>query len=471
MATVVVAGGGLIGLSTAMLLAKDGHDVTVLERDPSPPPATPTDAWEQWERKGVNQFRLLHMFLPRFRQIASVELPEVIAGMDAAGALRINPLVDAPVELTGGSRPGDEEVEAVTARRPVAESVVASVAQATPGITIRRGVAIRGVLTGTPAAPGVPHVVGVVTEDGEQIGADLVIDATGRRSPLLSWLEAAGGRSPIEDIDDVGFLYFGRHFRSNDGSVPPAFGPLLQHYDSLSLLTLPADNGTWGVGVITSARDTAMRTLRDADVWTTAVKSYPLIAHWLDGEPLDDQIAVMAKLEDRHRTFVVDGAPVATGVLAVGDSWACTNPSLGRGISIGLIHATALRDLLRRASLDDPLGLAVAWHQATLESAEPYVRETLHFDRHRLAQIEAQMAGVPYEPDDLGWELGQCLGAGAAADPDLLRGALRIGTVLATGDQVFAEPGMVDKAMSVGGPLRHEPAPGPTREQLLAALS
>src|SRR4051794_21021376 len=294
MATVVVAGGGLIGLSTAMLLAKDGHDVTVLERDPNPPPATSVDAWEQWERKGVNQFRLLHMFLPRFRQIASVELPEVIAGMDAAGALRINPLVDAPVELTGGLRPGDEEVEAVTARRPVAESVVASVAQATPGVTIRRGVAIGGVLTGTPAAPGVPHVVGVVTQDGEQIGADLVIDATGRRSPLASWLEAAGGRSPIEEIDDVGFLYYGRHFRSNDGSTPPAFGPLLQHYDSLSLLTLPADNGTWGLGVITSAKDSTLRALRDADVWTTAVKSYPLVAHWLDGEPLDDQIMVMA---------------------------------------------------------------------------------------------------------------------------------------------------------------------------------
>ena len=138
MATVVVTGGGLIGLSTAMLLAKDGHDVTVLERDPSPPPATPTDAWELWERKGVNQFRLLHMFLPRFRQIAAAELPEVIAGMDAAGALRINLLSDAPVELTGGPRPGDEEVEAVTARRPVAESVVASVAQTTPGVHERK---------------------------------------------------------------------------------------------------------------------------------------------------------------------------------------------------------------------------------------------------------------------------------------------------------------------------------------------
>ena len=33
------------------------------------------------------------------------------------------------------------------------------------------------------------------------------------------------------------------------------------------MLTLPADNGTWGVGIIASAKDTAMRSLKDVDVW------------------------------------------------------------------------------------------------------------------------------------------------------------------------------------------------------------
>ena len=108
----------------------------------------------------------------------------------------------------------------------------------------------------------------------------------------------------------------------------------------------------------------------------------------------------MAKIEDRHRSFVVDGRPVATGVAPVADSWACTNPSVGRGATIGLIHAQALRDLVRERGLDDPVAFANAWHDITVERVEPLYRDTLAFDRHRLGEIDAQIAGVPYETED-----------------------------------------------------------------------
>jgi hypothetical protein len=225
------------------------------------------------------------------------------------------------------------------------------------------------------------------------------------------------------------------------------------------------------LALITSSKDPVLRQLRDAETWTRVLGSYPLVAHWLDGEPLEDRVVTMSKLEDRERWYVVDGVPVATGVLSVGDAWACTNPSVGRGVSIGLMHAVALRDVIRKEGLDDPVRLALAWDEATTATVEPYVAGTLHFDRNRLAEIDAQIEGVPYEPDDRAWYLATCLGAGAASDPDLLRGTLRVASALATDAEVMSEPGMAEKAVAIGGPLRDTPAPGPSRDELVALVN
>jgi hypothetical protein len=45
--------------------------------------------------------------------------------------------------------------------------------------------------------------------------------------------------------------------------MPPLQGPVHQQHDSLSVLTLPADNGTWAVALCVSARDRVLRGLRD----------------------------------------------------------------------------------------------------------------------------------------------------------------------------------------------------------------
>jgi 2-polyprenyl-6-methoxyphenol hydroxylase-like FAD-dependent oxidoreductase len=470
-ARIIVIGAGVGGLTTASVLARDGHDVTVLERDPSPPPTSADAAWSGWERRGVNQFRMLHFFLPRFRALLDAELPEAVGVAEGFGALRHNSIALAPPEVTGGPRPGDEQFEALTARRPVMEAALARVAESTDGVTIRRGLAVAGLAVGEPTAPGVPHVVGVRTDAGEDLDADLVVDASGRRSPLPGWLAAIDARAPEEEIEDSGFVYYGRYFRSVDGTLPFAFGPPLQHYDSVSVLTLPADNGTWGVGFITSARDAAVRGLRDVSRWSAALKRYPLVAHWGDGEPLDDEVAVMAKIADRHRSFVVDGTPVVTGVIAIADAWACTNPSVGRGASIGFLHVVALRNLLRDHPLDDALGFAAEWHDATLREVEPWYRSTLTFDRHRLAEIEAQTRGEPYDTDDPQWEITHAMEHASLQDPDILRGVVRIAGLLASPDEVLGAPGFLDRVVELGAGWRDAPGAGPDRAELLATLA
>lgn len=464
-----MTGGGIVGLLTAMLLARDGHQVTVLERDPAAPPDDVEAAWDSWARTGVNQFRMLHYFLPRFRAIVEAELPELPPRLEAAGALRLNPMDGIPAELTGGPQPGDEYHMAITGRRPVFESVIARAADETPGVVVRRGVAVAGLVVGPADSPGIPHVAGVRTDDGEEIRADLVVDTTGRRSPLPRWLADVGARPPLEELEDSGFVYYGRYFRSADGSVPPALGGLLQPYGSVSTLTLPADNGTWGVGIITSAKDAPMRRLRHVETWMRVLRSFPLVAHWADGQPLDEAPAVMAKIEDRRRHFCAEGTPVVTGVVAVSDSWACTNPSLGRGMSIGLMHGVALRDLLRE-DLDGPAATARRWAEVTDEVVAPWYESTLVYDRHRLAEIDAVAAGKPYEPDDSGWELTKAMECAAGRDPEVLRGFLSIVGLRTLDRDVLASPGFAERVVSVGGDWRDTPSPGPDRDALLALV-
>ena len=65
MASIVVRGGGLIGLTAAMMLARDGHEIMVLEGDAAPVPEDASAAWEAWPRTGVAQFHQPHNLFPR----------------------------------------------------------------------------------------------------------------------------------------------------------------------------------------------------------------------------------------------------------------------------------------------------------------------------------------------------------------------------------------------------------------------
>ena len=469
MAQIVVMGAGLNGLTTGMLLAHDGHQVTVLERDAAGPRGRAGDLWQRWDRRGVNQFRQLHFMLPRWRAVMERELPEVITGLEDLGGVRTSMLGALPDEMTGGKRDGDERFETVTGRRPVLEAAVAHAAKRTDGLTVCRGVAVTGLVTGHESMAGVPHVSGVTVGGATVVHADLVVDATGRRSPVTGMLAAIGARRPDEEKEDCGFVYYARHFRSADGSCPPARERLLQHFEGVSILTLPCDSGTWGVAFVTSARDKELRALRAVPAWEAALSLFPSVAHWGDAQPITG-VQVIAAIEDRHRRHVVDGEPVVTGLAAVGDAWACTNPSLGRGASIGLLHGCALRDLLREVSPGEPERLARRFDEVTQTTVGPFYRATLEFDRHRLAEINGEITGQPYEPGDPAWDFSKALYAAAACDPDVLRAYTSVAALTAMPADVLAEPGMRDKVISVGSAAPRYSAPAPARAELLAAL-
>jgi 2-polyprenyl-6-methoxyphenol hydroxylase-like FAD-dependent oxidoreductase len=471
-AKIIVLGAGVSGLAAGLLLARDGHTVTVLERDGGPMPASAEEAWEHWGRSGVTQFRQAHYLTPRGREVLEVELPDAAAGVEAAGARRFDVLGLMPPGVGDWRhRDGDERFVTLLTRRSTLEYVLATLGEAQPGMEVRRGASVRGLTT--RRSDGAPQVSGARLESGEELTADLVVDAMGRGSRLPQWLAAAGTAPIAEEAEDSGFLYYTRFFRSRGGAQPEFRAPLLTEFGTFSVLTVPAEKDVWSVTLYAAAGDQPLKRLRDAATWSAVLGACPRHAHWLDGEPITG-VTAMGGIVDRYRRLVSDGGPVVTGLALLGDACTCTNPSLGRGMTLGLVHAARLRDVVR-SHVADPGEFASAWDAVTESELTPWYRETVAEDRARRRYMAALRAGR--EPEAPGGTAGRRLALVAAArtNADAFRAYLANRSCFALERELWQDPGVAtlasgargSEARGSGGPRM----PGPDRERLLGLIA
>jgi 2-polyprenyl-6-methoxyphenol hydroxylase-like FAD-dependent oxidoreductase len=467
MAKVIVLGGGVCGLASGLMLARDGHDVTVLERDGAPVPESLDHAWEAWDRRGVAQFRQAHYLQPRARAVLAHELPDVLDALAEAGAARLEWARMMPPSISDREpRPGDERLVTLTARRTTVELLFSRAAGAQDGLDVRRGVsatALEGIAGG-----GRLRVTGVRTDAGETLAAHLVVDAMGRRSRLPAMVRDAGGPDVEEQAEDAGFIYYTRFFRSGDGSTPQPRGPLNTALESFSVLTIPADVGTWSVTLYTSAGDQPLKRMRHEDAWTAVARACPAHAHWLEGEPLTG-VMPMGGTVDRRRRLPADGS--LTGLALLADAWACTNPSVGRGIALGLLHASRLRAVLAEHG-GDADAFARAWDETTERELGPWYDSTVAGDRERAAALQAARTGGPYViPADPASRLRAALPLAMGADGDLFRAAIEVIGCLTLPSEVFARPGIAERMTAAAAARAEVRMPGPNREELLEILS
>ena len=208
-----------------------------------------------------------------------------------------------------------------------------------------------------------------------------------------------------------------------------------------------------------------VKALRDPEVFTRLIRACPLQAHWLDGQPVTG-ILPMAGILDRYRRFVVGGVPVATGFAAVGDAWACTNPSAGprhqRRPGARPAAARTVRD-----HLGDPAGFARAWDEGTELTRDTVLPQPDPGRPGPAGRDDRAARGPQPPPPD---PASMRLLAAAMQDAGVFRAFLETVLCLALPEEVLARPAIA-AAVDRLGDKQPRPFPGPDRARLLELVS
>ncbi|MEV6848462.1 FAD-dependent oxidoreductase [Actinoplanes sp. NPDC051411] len=466
----IVIGGSVAGLATALALADAGHQVQILERDAQEAPAT-IDAAAARQRATVPQAVHSHAFASLACNLLRKRAADVYEALLEAGGKEIN-LVDypPPALIPVRRRPGDDDLRMVTVRRSTFELVLLRRVLARPGVELVRGATVRGLLR---AEDDPRRVTGVRLADGTERRADIVVDATGRRSALSSWLADAGLPEPRIESENCRIVYYTRHYKLL-AKRPP--GPLNRGFgagglwDSYTAVLFLGDNDTFSISLGVLPEDAALKDVRHPEPFTAAVRATPMLAGWVapgNSEPISGVYA-MGGLDNMLRLPPSQERPV-TGLFAVGDAVCTTNPSYGRGVSLALAHAFLLADLLTAHPVVDDAQASEYLHRTEL-LMRPWLEEAKANDRGRAGLWQATLEGRPPQRPPAGLVTFGLAVAAASQDEEVWRRVANVMMMLQPPSTLYADDDVrarIGKVMAGGPPPQ---LPGASRAELVAAV-
>lgn len=351
----VVVGAGIAGLLSACALSGTFARVIVLERDPLPD--------EPLARPGVSQGRHVHLLLAGGLAAMERLLPGLGQELAAAGAPRLDAAADWHSRFAAGWLPRfDSGVVFRAVSRDLLEYVLRRRVAALANVAIatgRRVVGLEGGAAGKRQRAG--RITGVRVRRHpapapvagandapahELVAADLVVDASGRRSGAPAWLRALGYASAPETVINAQLGYASRWFERPD--LPPG-GTLImpcapdRPYGGV---VCPVENGRWvvtltGTGGVYPPTDEAGFLAFAERAGAQGPARFIRAAH-----PLGP-IAGYRRTENRWRHYErLRHWP--EGLVVMGDALCAFNPVYGQGMSVSAFSALALARWARR---------------------------------------------------------------------------------------------------------------------------
>jgi 2-polyprenyl-6-methoxyphenol hydroxylase-like FAD-dependent oxidoreductase len=353
---VAIIGAGPAGLFTGAGLARRGHEVIAVERDPGPA------ADGSWPRRGVMQFHHAHGFRFQVEQALAQEVPDALQRWLAAGAEPFR------LRLPDGS----EIPMGIRSRRQTFERALRDAALNVPGLRLRQGHA-EAVTEKRGRAAG-------LLVDGVELPADLVIDASGRAGRATRSLRPA----PVSG-GPCGIAYVDRQYQLRPGAEPgPLLNPLAWQadLDGYQTIVFLQERGVFSVLLARPANDPVLAQLRHEVAFEAAARAIPGLADWIDparARPITSVLPGGPLLNAYRGQTGSDGRLALPGLVFVGDAVATTTPTFGRGVAITLLQAQQLLRLVDEHGTDaEAIGEGFdAW---CAEQIKPWVDDHVHMD-------------------------------------------------------------------------------------------
>ncbi|CAD0345296.1 NAD(P)/FAD-dependent oxidoreductase [Xanthomonas hortorum] len=466
---VVVLGGSVAGLMTALALARTGTQVELVERDaltaqPSEP-AIADNTIEHWWRKGAPQARHTHALAALGRRTLQARAADVWQALIDAGAIEM----PFGAQLEGAMalpRCADPELFGLSVRRSLVEDVLKPLVLAEPMIRVQDQTSVSGLLI---RATDIPVVEGVTTTQGD-LRAALTIDALGRGSSFAKWLRAAGVQPPEDTVEGCGLAYFTRWYRIlqrpsvrlDAGFSAGGYAP------SSGCIVCPADNGYASITMMVPYADKALHAFTEPAAFTAAARLHAGIAPWLQPGVMEALSGVLRwpLCENRYRTALVEGRPRVLGAIAVGDALCITNPTYTRGMSLAIRYAFAIADLLQRDGLNDAYRFAVNADALAQDLVRPWHDDSVAQDRVRTAL----WAGGPAPATPPGAITLQQIAMAARHDEVVWQPLARRSGMLDAPEAIFHQADVLARVRSTLAQMRPSPPAGPSRADLLRVL-